>query len=99
MRKYDGESEVVGIIEKNQSQEVCICLCRSNGRTYVDIRTYVDMPVLAAANDNNERQPTKKNDINERQPTKKGVHLKAERLPDLVDALQSAERKWRGQPD
>ena len=88
MREFDGESDVVGIIEKNQSQEVCICLCKSNGRTYVDIRTYVDMPVSTAANDNVERKPTKK-----------GVNLKAERLPDLVDALLSAERKWRGLPD
>ncbi len=88
MSNSDGESEVVGIIEKNQSQEVCIRLCRSNGRTYVDIRTYVDMPVFAAANDNNERQPTKK-----------GVTLKVERLPELVDGLLSAERDWRGRPD
>ncbi len=35
----------------------------------------------------------------ERQPRKKGVTLKVERLPELVDALQSAERKWRGKPD
>ena len=81
MPDFDGESEIVCIIEKNGSQDVRVSLCESYGQTSVDVRTFTEVK-----------------DGDERQPTKKGVNLKVERLPELVDALVSAERKWRGQP-
>ena len=83
-------------VDINESDgEFVIACIEKNGSQDVRVRlrelygqTHVDVRVFTEVRDDDERQPTKK-----------GVTLKVERLPELVDALQSAERKWRGKPD
>ena len=68
--------ETIATIPKNATEEVRVSLSEYRGTHLVGIRVYANY----------------KSPLDERTPTKKGVALKVERLPELIAALQEAER-------
>ena len=69
--------ETVAVIEKNAMEEVHVELSEYRGHDLVSVRIY--------ANYGSTEEP--------KRPTKKGVTLKVDKLPDLILALQEAERQ------
>ena len=70
----------IATIEKNKLEELRIALKEFRGHRLIDVRTYVE-PYT------DEGQG--------RVPTKKGVTLDLAKLPELIAALQEAERQAR----
>ena len=69
--------QTIAVIEKNGVEDVHIELSEYRGYDLVSVRIY--------ANYDTDEAP--------KRPTKKGVTLKVENLPDLIAALQEAERQ------
>ena len=70
----------IATIEKNRSEELRVALKEYKGRDYLDIRTFIE-PYA------DEGQG--------RVPTKKGITVPLDKLPELIAALQEAERQAR----
>ena len=67
----------IATVPKNAAEEVRVALTEFNGHALVDVRVYADFGGPAG----------------EKRPTRKGVSLARDRLPDLIAALQSAQRE------
>ncbi len=69
--------ELIATIPKNATEEVRVNLSEYRGSHLVSIRVYANY----------------KSPLDERTPTKKGVALNVKKLPELIVALQEAERE------
>ena len=72
----------IATIEKSKTEELRIALKEYKGHRYLDIRTFIE-PYA------DEGQG--------RVPSKKGITLSPAKLPELITALQEAERQARAQ--
>jgi hypothetical protein len=70
----DAAETLVGIVEKNRTEEVRVRLAVWQGCDFVDLRVFAEFDGTDG----------------ERRPTKRGVAIAVHRLPELVTALQGA---------
>lgn len=71
------EPRLIATVPKNAIEEVRVALTEFNGHALIDLRVYADFDGSAGG----------------KRPTKKGISLARERLPDLIKALQAAQRE------
>lgn len=69
--------QTIATIEKNQIEEVRVGLSEYQGHDLIGIRIWASYDSADS----------------EKRPTKKGVNLRIGRLPELIAALQEAERE------
>ena len=67
----------ISTIEKNAIEEIRVALSEYRGYNQIGIRIFANYDSVHA----------------EKRPTKKGINLRVNRLPELIAALQEAERE------
>lgn len=72
------EPRTIAVLKKNNTEELRVRLTETGGCALVDLRVFT---------------PTTRSE-GEPRPTRNGICLVRTRLPELIEALQAAERAW-----